>query len=674
MKPTSPPPMKKKTLKKTETSSEAHLIHQKVKQHWNENASDWVLASRKGYDVWRDHLNTPAFLKMLPNVKKAIGLDIGCGDGFNSRLVAKRCKKLIAIDFSEHLLKAAQQEKNPSNILFQKANAVNLPFNTAQFDFVIATMSFMDIAEIDKVFSETYRVLTYSGFLQFSITHPCFNEHKGSWIVNDQNQSMGFLMKDYFFENQGDVHEWQHKKMPTHHKKFQVPRFSKPLSKWISLLMNAGFYVEALLEPTASKETINQYPELSSTQIVAHSLIFRCKKINTLHPSDMILKKLPGNIWWKDENLIYQGCNDHVLEALGFSSSEAFVGKTDYDLWPKRIADKLALADMKVITTGEVLTLEETIIKQGKDDRVMLTNKSPLRDSKNHIIGLLGTSTDITELKNTEEALRQTKLMMEASKAKAEVEKEMRKMVMVLVGDIVHDLRTPIATIRTAAHFLEKILPQISTVIEEAQTLDAKSVSKLNKKKLAYVINCVPVKSIQTSLIMMDDFINTTLTELTKAQNTILHPEDLVQCSSRRIIENTLEAYPLPSHITITQQITYDFFMMGNSILIMKILFNLLKNAIDQIHLNKKGQIIISTKDEGEVNLLKIKDTAGGASPEVMDKIFCAYFTTKENGTGVGLSFSKKIMQSFGGDLTCHSIYGDYMEFILSFPKIPDFG
>ena len=65
MKPTSPPPMKKKTLKKTETSSEAHLIHQKVKQHWNENASDWVLASRKGYDVWRDHLNTPAFLTGL---------------------------------------------------------------------------------------------------------------------------------------------------------------------------------------------------------------------------------------------------------------------------------------------------------------------------------------------------------------------------------------------------------------------------------------------------------------------------------------------------------------------------------------------------------------------------------------------------------------------------------
>ena len=69
-------------------------------------------------------------------------------------------------------------------------------------------------------------------------------------------------------------------------------------------------------------------------------------------------------------------------------------------------------------------------------------------------------------------------------------------------------------------------------------------------------------------------------------------------------------------------------------------------------------------------NLLIIKDTGGGAPPEVVSNFFKGYFTTKKNGTGIGLAFCKKTMKTFGGDLICNSVYGDTMEFILSFPKI----
>ena len=50
-------------------------------QLWNENADAWAELARAGYDVYRDHLNTPAFLAMLPNVSGLRGLDIGCGEG-----------------------------------------------------------------------------------------------------------------------------------------------------------------------------------------------------------------------------------------------------------------------------------------------------------------------------------------------------------------------------------------------------------------------------------------------------------------------------------------------------------------------------------------------------------------------------------------------------------------
>jgi signal transduction histidine kinase len=270
-------------------------------------------------------------------------------------------------------------------------------------------------------------------------------------------------------------------------------------------------------------------------------------------------------------------------------------------------------------------------------------------------------------------AMKKAKNQAIISQTKAAAEEEMRKTVMVLVGDIVHDLRTPIATIRMVGDFMAAILPVMLEIIEEAKQLSTSKSSLIGKKKWDYLIDMTPVKSLQGSVVMMDDFINTTLKELANAQKihtSSLTSQDLTICSSRRVVENTLEAYLIPKYIIIHQKIGYDFIFKGNSILMMKILFNLIKNAIDQIDLNGKGEITITTEDAGDRNVLKIKDTAGGASPEVVSHLFAGYFTTKKNGTGIGLAYCKKTVEIFGGEITYRSIFGESMEFILSFPKI----
>ena len=61
-----------------------------VGRMWEGNAEVWTRLARQGYDVYRDHLNTPSFLAMLPEVSGLRGLDIGCGEGNNTRLVAGR--------------------------------------------------------------------------------------------------------------------------------------------------------------------------------------------------------------------------------------------------------------------------------------------------------------------------------------------------------------------------------------------------------------------------------------------------------------------------------------------------------------------------------------------------------------------------------------------------------
>ncbi len=94
------------------------MDHKEVGKIWDENAANWSKLSRMGCDVYRDHVNTPAFLAMLPDVKGLQGLDIGCGQGHNTRKVAEQGAKMSAIDISPVFIKYAKEaeEKKPLGI------------------------------------------------------------------------------------------------------------------------------------------------------------------------------------------------------------------------------------------------------------------------------------------------------------------------------------------------------------------------------------------------------------------------------------------------------------------------------------------------------------------------------------------------------------------------------
>src|SRR5205807_2088552 len=113
----------------------------------------------------------------LPSVEVLSGLDIGCGEGHNSRLLAKRGARVTAVDIAEVFIAHARQSESeePLGIDYRVASAVDLPFADATFDFVTGFMSLMDVPETDRVVAEAYRVLKPDGFLQFSISHPCFD-------------------------------------------------------------------------------------------------------------------------------------------------------------------------------------------------------------------------------------------------------------------------------------------------------------------------------------------------------------------------------------------------------------------------------------------------------------------------------------------------------------------
>jgi SAM-dependent methyltransferase len=95
-----------------------------IATYWEANAETWTRYSRLGYDVYRDALNTPAFLAILPPVSGLCGLDVGCGEGSNTRKLARLGARMHAIDIAPTFIRHARstEEGDPLGIVFHVAD------------------------------------------------------------------------------------------------------------------------------------------------------------------------------------------------------------------------------------------------------------------------------------------------------------------------------------------------------------------------------------------------------------------------------------------------------------------------------------------------------------------------------------------------------------------------
>jgi ubiquinone/menaquinone biosynthesis C-methylase UbiE len=260
------------------------MDHADVRRCWNENADLWTELSQAGYDTFRDYLNTPAFFEMLPDVDGLSGLDVGCGEGHNTRLLAERGARVTAIDVSDVFLGHARhsEEREPLDIGYLAASALRLPFAGGTFDFVTGIMSFMDIPETGRALAEVYRVLRPGGFLQFSITHPCFKMSRRRRLRDENSATYAVEVSDYFRTLRGDVVELLFSGVPPEMREtlptFKVPRFTQTMSQWLNLVMERGFLLERVEEPRPSDEVVREHPELWVAQVVACFLHVRARK------------------------------------------------------------------------------------------------------------------------------------------------------------------------------------------------------------------------------------------------------------------------------------------------------------------------------------------------------------------------------------------------------------
>lgn len=255
-----------------------------VGKHWEANAETWTKYVRAGFDVYRDALNTPAFLAMLPDVKGLHGLDVGCGEGANTRSVARLGARMQGVDIAPTFIQHAKalEESEPLGIDYRAGDGMALPFAPARFDFATAFMSLMDMPDQGRVLGEIARVLKPRGFLQFSILHPCFVPPHRKVLRDADGTVRAVEVGDYFAATDGRVETWWFSTLPEAERArvapFRVPRFHRTLSGWVQLVIAAGFVIEAFGEPSADAELALAEPVVADTRVVPLFLHVRARK------------------------------------------------------------------------------------------------------------------------------------------------------------------------------------------------------------------------------------------------------------------------------------------------------------------------------------------------------------------------------------------------------------
>jgi PAS domain S-box-containing protein len=132
-----------------------------------------------------------------------------------------------------------------------------------------------------------------------------------------------------------------------------------------------------------------------------------------------LVQNIPQSIFIKNRKSVYVTCNDNFALDNNVQSGDV-AGKTDYDYYPRLLADKYREDDARIMLSGITEEIEEPYIKRG-EKRWVCTVKSPVRDEEGTITGILGIVWDITEQKMKDDELRESERRLSMAERVANV-------------------------------------------------------------------------------------------------------------------------------------------------------------------------------------------------------------------------------------------------------------
>ena len=373
----------------------------------------------------------------------------------------------------------------------------------------------------------------------------------------------------------------------------------------------------------------------------------------------ILLENLPQKIFQKDTDLVYVSCNENFAQDLKIRPEE-FKGKTDYEFFPEELAEKYRADDRRIITSGKTEDIEEKYLRDGQEIWVQ-TLKTPIKDKKGTITGLLGIFWEITERKRMEEALlkardeleeRVEERTTELSKANTLLKKEIaeRKQAEEKLKRYASELERSNQELQqfacVASHDLQEPLRMVASY---TQLLAKRYKGKLDSDADEFIAYAVDGATRMQALI----------NDLLTYSRVGTKGKDFKPIDCKTVLERTLDN--LKKAVEESRaELTYEPLptVMADDVQLGQLFQNLIGNAI-KFRSEESPHIHISAERNEDKWIFSVGDNGIGIDPEFTERIFIIFQRLHKRrdypGTGIGLAVCKKIVERHGGRIWVES-------------------
>jgi PAS domain S-box-containing protein len=409
-----------------------------------------------------------------------------------------------------------------------------------------------------------------------------------------------------------------------------------------------------------------------------------------------LVETIPQMILRKDLEGRFTFANQKFCAELGRTIDE-IKGKTDLDFFPKELAEKYREDDKKVIASGELVDqVEEHVTPQG-DKQYVQVMKTPLYGPDGKAIGIQAIFWNVTARMESEEKLKcQNVTLEELARSEREAHSALKaaqsSMVATerlaslgqVVAGVAHEINNPLAFVSNNVAVLERDLRDMIALITLYRQIDRprgnghdslnNQIDLLcNQLDVDYTLDNLPqlIERTREGLRRIERIVKD-LRLFARVDEGEWNEVDLNPGIESSV--NMVQGYARKRGVRLLADLAPLPLLRCRGAKIHQVVVNLLMNGIEACPAD--GTVSIRTRRDPKSGGVQIEvaDTGCGIDPEIRDRIFLPFFTTKSvgEGTGLGLSISYGIVQEHGGTIDVDSSPGTGACFRVRLPGHPD--